>query len=210
MKVSISILSSTLKADKIVEVANKTNADFIHLDIMDGKFVPNKTWTYSEIKKLTSKTSKKLDVHFMVSDPLKYIEDYAMLNTEYFVFHAESVKDINSTIESIKRVGLKPGIAVKPETNISSVFQYLNSIKQVLIMSVEPGKSGQHFMESILYKIEALRKEIDENNYDVLINVDGGINSETALLVKEKGADCVVSASYVQEGNMQLKIDELR
>ncbi|NCC71341.1 ribulose-phosphate 3-epimerase, partial [bacterium] len=187
-----------------------TNADFIHLDIMDGKFVPNKTWTSSEIKKITDKTTKKLDVHLMVNDPLKYIEDYAMLNTEYFVFHIESVKDINFSINKVKELGLKPGLAVKPETNINDIIPYLKDIKQVLVMSVEPGKSGQKFMESILYKIEALRKIIDEKNYDVMINVDGGINNETVTEVKEKGADCVVSASYLQEGNMQEKIDTLR
>lgn len=210
MKVSVSILSQTIKPEKIIEKINNTDADYIHLDIMDGKFVPNKTWTTSEIKKLTKGTTKKLDVHLMVKNPLKYLEDYALLNVEYFVFHYESDKDVSKIIDTIKNIGLKPGISIKPSTNVNEILPYLKDLKEVLIMSVEPGKSGQKFMDSVLYKIEVLRKIIDENNYDIMINVDGGINEETAKLVKEKGASSVVSASFLHEGNMQEKINMLR
>lgn len=210
MKVSVSILSQTIKPEKIIEKINNTDADYIHLDIMDGKFVPNKTWTTSEIKKLTKSTTKKLDVHLMVKNPLKYLEDYALLNVEYFVFHYESDKDVSKIIDTIKNIGLKPGISIKPSTNVNEILPYLKDLKEVLIMSVEPGKSGQKFMDSVLYKIDVLRKIIDENNYDIMINVDGGINEETAKLVKEKGASSVVSASFLHEGNMQEKINMLR
>lgn len=210
MKVSVSILSNEFKASDLIKKADKTDADFIHLDIMDGKFVENKSWTFSEILKLSSLTSKKLDVHMMVSNPSKYIDDYAMLNTEYYTFHYEAVKDVQKTINEIKTVGLKPGIAVSPETNISNIFPYLKDLKTVIIMSVIPGASGQKFMESILYKIEALRHEINDKGYDITINVDGGINNETINLVKEKGADMVVSASYLHKMNMQEGIDSLR
>lgn len=210
MKVSVSILSSTLKPNDIILKADSTDADYIHLDIMDGKFVENKTWTMSEVMKLSSLTSKKFDVHLMVKNPSKYINDYAMINTEYLTFHYEAVKDVSSIIEEIKSVGLKPGISIKPNTNVSEILPYLKDLKQVLVMSVEPGKSGQQFMESVVYKISALRRVIDENGFDTIISVDGGINNETIEIVKNAGVDMVVSASYLHGGNMQEKINILR
>lgn len=210
MKVSVSILSSTLKPTEVIKEAEKTNADYIHLDIMDGKFVENKTWTFSEVLKFSSLTSKKFDVHLMVNNPSKYIMDYASINTEYITFHYEAVKDAKKVIEEINKVGIKPGISIKPDTNLNSIIPLLPFVKQVLIMSVEPGKSGQTFMESVLYKIEALRRLIDENGYDILINVDGGINENTINLVKEAGVDMAVSASYLHGKNMQERIDKLR
>lgn len=210
MKVSVSILSSTLKPNDIISKADTTDADFIHLDIMDGKFVENKTWTMSEVMKLSSLTSKKFDVHLMVKNPSKYINDYAMINTEYLTFHYEAVKDVSIVIDEIKSVGLKPGISIKPNTNVSEILPYLKDLKQVLVMSVEPGKSGQKFMESVVYKIDALRRVIDENGYDTIISVDGGINDETIEIVKNAGVDMVVSASYLHSGNMQEKINILR
>lgn len=210
MKVSVSILSSTLKPNDVIVKADSTDADFIHLDIMDGKFVENKTWTTSEVMKLSTLTNKKFDVHLMVKNPSKYINDYAMINTEYLTFHYEAVKDVSSVIDEIKSVGLKPGISIKPNTNVSEILPYLKDLKQVLVMSVEPGKSGQKFMESVVYKIDALRRVIDENGYDTIISVDGGINDETIEIVKNAGVDMVVSASYLHSGNMQEKINILR
>lgn len=210
MKVSLSVLSSELKPSFLIEKANNTDVDFIHLDIMDGKFVENKTWTFSEVLKLTKNTSKKFDTHLMVNNPNKYIEDYALINTEYITFHYEAVKDPNEVINKIKMYGIKPGISIKPNTNLTDIIPYLKDIKQVLIMSVEPGKSGQTFMDSVLYKIETLKKYKEENNLDFIISVDGGINNETALKVKEYGADMVVSATYLHNGNMQERIDTLR
>lgn len=210
MKVSVSILSSSLKASDIISRVDKTDADYVHLDIMDGKFVENKTWTFSEILKLSSLTSKKFDVHLMVNNPIKYINDYAMINTDYITFHLESVKNPSDVIDAIKMVGIKPGISIKPDTNVSELLPYLPFVKQVLIMSVEPGKSGQTFMESVVYKIDALKRIIDEKGYDIIINVDGGINEETAIKVKEAGASMVVSATYLHNGIMQERIDSLR
>lgn len=210
MKISVSILSKKYKTGDIMKKINNTDCDYIHLDIMDGKFVKNKTWTYGEIKKIVNNTIKKLDVHLMVDNPIKYIKDYAMLNTEYLTFHYENNKNIEEIINEIKNYGLKPGISIKPKTNVKEILPYLKDLDQVLIMSVEPGESGQSFMESILYKIEILRKTIDENGYKTIVSVDGGINEETSKLVKEKGADMVVSASFVHESNMQEKINMIR
>ena len=197
MKVSVSILSSTIKAQDIVKKLDSTQADFIHIDIMDGKFVENKTWTFGEIKKATSYSHLPLDVHLMVKDPKKYIEDYAMLNTSTITFHYEAVKDINEMIEYIKNYGLKVGIAINPETNVEVLFPYLNNIDEVIVMSVHPGKSGQSFIETSLDKIRILKDEITKQNSKTIIEVDGGINDETGLLCKEAGVDMLVSASFV-------------
>lgn len=199
MKVSVSILSSSIKPADIVKILDNTKADYIHIDIMDGKFVENKTWTISEIKKITSYSKLPLDVHLMVENPSKYIEDYALLNTSYITFHYEAVKDIDKMISEIKNYGLKVGIAINPETSEEVVFPYLSKIDEVLIMSVHPGKSGQSFIESTPDKIERLKKEILRQNVKTIISVDGGINDETGNLCVQKGVDTLVSASYIHK-----------
>lgn len=199
MKVSVSILSSSIKPVDIVKKLDNTKADYIHIDIMDGKFVENKTWTISEIKKITSYSKLPLDVHLMVENPSKYIEDYALLNTSYIAFHYETVKDIDKMINEIKNYGLKVGIAINPETSEEVVFPYLSKIDEVLIMSVHPGKSGQSFIESTPDKIERLKEEILRQNVKTIISVDGGINDETGELCVQKGVDTLVSASYIHK-----------
>ncbi len=199
MKVSVSILSNSIKPSDIVKEVSKSKADYIHLDIMDGKFVKNKTWTYSEIKKIVSNTNMKFDVHLMVDKPEKYIEDYALINTEYLIFHYEAVKDIDKIIDKIKSYGLLVGISIKPNTKVEDLYPYLDKIDQVLIMSVEPGESYQTFMHESLEKIRTLKEYIFKNNYKTIISVDGGINEETSLLAGEAGADMLVSASYIHK-----------
>lgn len=209
MKVNVSILSNTLKPLDIVKELDKTNADAIHIDIMDGKFVDNKTWTTSEIIKLTKYSNLPLDVHLMVNNPSKYIEDYAMLNTNNITFHYEAVKDVNKVINEIKDYGLKVGIAVNPDTDVKNIYDYLSDIDIVLIMSVYPGKSGQVFINETLDKIKELKDYIVNNNLKTLISVDGGINDETGKLCKEAGADILVSASYIHN-DIKNNIDKLK
>lgn len=199
MKVSVSILSNSIKPVDIVKKLDNTKADYIHIDIMDGKFVENKTWTVSEIKKITSCSKLPLDVHLMVENPSKYIEEFALLNTSYIAFNYEAVKDIDKMINEIKKYGLKVGIAINPETSEEVVFPYLSRIDEVLIMSVHPGKSGQSFIESTLDKIERLKNEILRQNVKTIITVDGGINDETGELCVQKGVDTLVSASYIHK-----------
>ena len=197
MKVSVSILSSSIKASDIVKKLDNTSCDFIHLDIMDGKFVENKTWTYSEIKKIVSDSNKKLDVHLMVEKPEKYIEDYALLNTDRITFHIEAVKDIDSMIDLISNYGLKVGIAINPDTDVEKIFPYLNRIDEVLVMGVYPGKSGQTFIEETPDRIKAIKDEIVKQNLNVEIGVDGGINYDTAILCVNSGVDILISATYL-------------
>lgn len=199
MKVGVSILSSSIKAEDIVKKLDGSSADYIHVDIMDGKFVENKTWTYSEVKKIVSYSSLPLDVHLMVKDPAKYIEDYALLNTTNLIFHYEAVKDIESMISLVKEYGLKGGIAINPETSEEVLFPYLKDIDVALVMSVVPGKSGQSFIENTPSKIKNLKEEIIRQGVKTIISVDGGINDETGLLCKEAGVDMLVSASYIHK-----------
>lgn len=199
MKVSVSVLSSEIKPQDIVKKLDLSKPDYIHIDIMDGKFVSNKTWTTSEVKKFTSYSTLPLEVHLMVNNPSKYIEDYALMNTSIIIFHYEAVKDINEMINKVKLYGLKVGIAINPETNINVLIPYLNMIDEVLIMSVHPGKSGQSFIEESLEKISVLKNIILEGNYKTIISVDGGINNETGLLCKDAGVDELVSASYIHK-----------
>lgn len=199
MKVSVSILSSSIKPQDIVKKLDNTKADYIHVDIMDGKFVDNKTWTISEVKKIVSYSKLPLDVHLMVENPSKYIEDYALLNTSYITFHYEAVKDIDKMINEIKNYGLKVGIAINPETDEKVLYPYLTKVDQILVMSVHPGKSGQSFIDNTPNKIENLKQEIINQNAKTIISVDGGINDETGKLCVDKGVDMLVSASYIHK-----------
>ena len=162
-----------------------------------------------EITKITKYSSLPLDVHLMVNNPSKYIEDYAMLNTNDIIFHYEAVENIDKMINEIKDYGLKVGIAVNPDTDIKNIFPYLNRIDLVLVMSVYPGKSGQTFIETTPSKIKELKEYITENDLKTLISVDGGINNETGKLCKDAGADILVSASYIHN-DIKHNIDILK
>ena len=206
MKVSVSILSSfgdkEVTTKKLISEYDKTNVDYIHIDIMDGKFVPRKTFSFNDIKVATSGISKKLDVHLMVNNPKKYISDYALLNVEYITFHYEAVKDIDEMISYIKCFGLKVGIAINPETPIDVLFPYLNQVDLILIMSINPRASYQTFMESSVEKVAMLREKIDDNGYKIVMNIDGGINEESSLLVKDY-VDMVVSDSFIKKDKVK-------
>jgi ribulose-phosphate 3-epimerase len=209
MKVSVSILSSKIKASDIVKKLDETECDYIHVDIMDGKFVENKTWTFGEIKDIVKYSKKKLDVHLMVEKPTKYIDDYALLNTDRIAFHYEAVKDVNEMIEYVKNYGLKVGLAINPDTPPEVVFPYLKDLDEVLVMSVYPGKSGQSFISSSPNKIKELSEEINGQGLKTIISVDGGINDETGVLCKEAGVNRLVSASYLHK-NLQENINILK
>ena len=198
MVLNASILSSEFKASDLIKRFNDTKVSYIHLDIMDGKFVNNKSYTVSEIKKFNDISKKSFDVHLMVKNPIKYINDLALLNVNTISFHYEAVKNVDEVINLIKNYGIKVGIAINPKTDINVLIPYLNMIDIVLVMSVEPGYSGQAFIESTYNKVEKLKELIVNNNSKSLIEVDGGVNIENAPILKEKGTDIIVSASYIQ------------
>ena len=198
MVLNASILSSEFKASDLIKRFNDTKVSYIHLDIMDGKFVNNKSFTVSEIKKFNDISKKSFDVHLMVKNPIKYINDLALLNVNTISFHYEAVENLDEVINLIKNYGIKVGIAINPKTDINVLIPYLNMIDIVLVMSVEPGYSGQAFIESTYNKVEKLKELIINNNSKSLIEVDGGVNIENAPILKEKGTDIIVSASYIQ------------
>ena len=208
MKVSASFLSSKNPAKDLVKL-NDTDVDYIHVDIMDGKFVPNKTMPFSEMKNIYKYTSKRLDVHLMVSDPKKYIPLYAELNTEYITFHVEIDEDIMGLLELIKSYSIKAGLSIKPNTKVSELVPYLPYIDMILVMSVEPGEGGQAFIEESESRISEIRQLLKSYNIPAVINVDGGINKVTVS--KCKDADIVVAGSYIiNSDNFQEKISSLR
>ena len=176
--------------------------DSFHIDVMDGKFVENNTLKLMEEYSLTLShiTNIGLDVHFMVENIEEFIDDYVDLEPEYIAFHEEVSKTPERTMELIKTIkenGIKAGIAINPATPVENIKQYLPHLHLVIIMTVVAGKGGQKFMPETLDKIRDLRKYIDENGLDVNIEVDGGINYETAALVKEAGADMMVCGSFL-------------
>lgn len=212
MKVGVSFLSSNDSLEETIKKIDQSSADYIHVDMMDGIFVADANYTVADIKKMFKDCQKRLDVHMMVCSPNKYVKDFAkMNNVEYLTLHYESHRRPIDVINMIRHTPLKVGLAINPETKVSHIVPLLNHLDQVLVMSVKPGKGGQKFMEDILYKIETLRDLREENGYHYVISVDGGINDETAKLVKEAGADMVVSGSYVcKSDDYNQKIESVR
>ena len=208
MKISASFLSSSnVHAD--LKKLNETDVDYIHVDVMDGKFVPNKTMPFREMKNIYKYTDKRLDVHLMVDDPGKYIPLYAELNTEYITFHVEIMEHIEECLELIKSYGIKCGLALKPSTPVKSLVPYLPLLDLILVMSVEPGKGGQPFITSSSQKIDEVRALLDSYHSKAVINVDGGINNETKDECQK--CDILTSGSYIiNSESFQQRIDSLR
>ena len=210
MKVSVSILGLNDRK-KAISLLNNTNCDYIHIDVMDGSFVPNKQFTTEEINNLGIISKKKFDVHLMVDNPRKYIENLDISNIEYIIVHSEIAKDINELLDLIKSYNIKCGLSIKPNTDISILTPYLNKLDLILVMSVEPGFSGQEFISNSLDKVSKLKQIIKNNNLDIVMAIDGGINGSNASLVKKSGIDMVVSGSYVTNSlDYQDKINDLR
>ena len=208
MLISTSFLSSKNLIHDLVEL-DKTDTDYIHVDIMDGKFVKKKTMPFKEMRNIYKYTNKRLDVHLMVKNPKKYIEDYASLNTEYISFQIESDENIEKNLQLIKEYGIKSGLAISPDTEIKELVPYLPLLDLVLVMSVEPGAGGQDFIVKTKDKIKELKILLSEYNSDVKISVDGGINDRTKKYCTD--CDILVSGSYIINGDdLQEKIDSLR
>jgi len=208
MKIAVSYLGVRNVASFLREI-DKTDADFIHVDVMDGKYVKQKTMSYSELSSIGYYTKKRLDVHFMVSKPLKYIDNYASLNVSYMSFHLDTKDKMEDIIKRTKLYGIKVGIVLNPDEPIDKVFPYLEDIDLVLLMTVKPGLPGQTLIESVIPKIFALKKEIKMRNLNVLVSADGGINLDNKSLLK--GCDIIVCGSAVSKSdNYQEIINELR
>ena len=198
IKISPSMLSCDFS--RIGEEAEKialSGADMLHLDVMDGHFVPNITFGAPVIKSIRNRTDIIFDVHLMISDPLKYAEDFVKAGADILTFHVESDSDVKATIEKIKSLSCKVGLSIKPGTPVEAVFPYLDDIDMVLVMTVEPGFGGQSFMEDMMDKITLLKNKLDETGKTADIQVDGGINEDTVSVASRAGANVFVAGSAV-------------
>lgn len=207
MKIAASILD--IKEPKMLEVQKLSmlNIDYIHLDVMDGVFVENKTYTANEFEEITKLSNKPKDIHLMVSDVKKYIDEFSKLKPEFLTIHYEAASEVGSVINYIHSLGIKVGLSIKPATEVSEIFKYLEYVDLVLIMSVEPGKGGQSFIEDSVRKINQLCEIREKENYNYIIEIDGGINDET--IRKCKKVDICVVGSYIAKQDYQTAINSL-
>ena len=210
MKLSVSYLNVKKRSiPNVIYLLDKTNVDFIHVDVMDGKYVKNKANSYGEVEEYSYYTKKRLDVHLMVSKPLKYIDDFALLNVFCMTFHLGIKNDIMKVVERVKDYGIKVGIAINPDEDIELIYPYLDKIDLVLIMSVVPGYGGQEFIKDVLPKVKKLRDKIKKDKLDVLISVDGGINLENKNFLGDADILCVGSCITNSENYIDI-INEFR
>lgn len=196
--VSASILSADfLNLGSEIKRAEDANCRYIHFDVMDGVFVPNISYGLPVLKAVSGAARSVLDVHLMITDPIRYAEKFAEKGADIITFHIESESDTAETIEKIHSLGKKAGLAIKPNTPVSEAEKYIDMIDMLLIMTVEPGFGGQGFIPEMTEKIASAKSLITRRGLDVPIEVDGGINGSTAELVKNAGADILVAGSYL-------------
>lgn len=197
-KVSVSFLSSKNPRRDLTKLA-KTTSDYIHVDVIDNKFVKGKGVPIGELKHIEKYNQKPLDVHLMVKDAKRYIKKIVKLNVEYVTVHVESDTNIEKAYNYLNKYGIKMGLAINPETKLDKVLPYLDKINLILIMTVNPGKGGQELIEEAAKKVKLAKQLIKHENFDILISVDGGISETTKPKVKE--ADILVSGSYIINSN---------
>ena len=196
--ISPSILGGSFSnMEKTILEINKSKAEYIHFDVMDGDFVPNLTFGPQFISNVRSYSDKVFDVHLMINRVQKFIDDYIKAGSDIISFHIEIEDDIKSLITKIKKNNIKCGIAIKPKTSWDKIEPYLDYIDQVIVMTVEPGFGGQVFMKDQINKIKRISEYIKSKNLDVKIEIDGGINYETGKTCLEVGADILVAGSFL-------------
>jgi len=212
IKVSASILSGDFAhiADECKRI-EQSGADYLHVDVMDGHFVNNLTFGPAMVAAINRSTNMFLDVHLMIYNPYDYVERFVEAGADLLTFHSEATEDVQETLDFIHKCNIKAGLSICPETPLSLILRYLDSCEMILLMTVHPGQGGQAFMPEVLEKIETLRDMRDKLNLKIDIEVDGGINPETAALCIEAGANVLVAGSYLfQTGIMAEGVKLLR
>lgn len=196
------IAPSVLAADfgnlqQAVEMLNQSEADWIHVDVMDGVFVPNISFGMPVVKSIQQHAKKPLDVHLMITEPDRYLEDFKSLGADRLTVHYEACPHLHRTVQHIKELGCKAGVAINPHTSVRLLENILNDIDLVLIMSVNPGFGGQQFIEHTYQKLKDLKSLVQETNTSVLIEVDGGVSDQNAVKLSEAGVNAFVAGSFV-------------
>ncbi len=197
--ISPSILSADFaNLERDIKLVEEAGADWLHIDVMDGHFVPNITIGVPVVKSIKKVTKLPLDVHLMIENPEKYIEAFAHAGADILTFHYEAVKDVPAIVDLIKSFGIKAGMSIKPKTSPDNVLNFLNILDLLLVMTVEPGFGGQSFMEDCAEKIPVIKRHAPEN---LIIQVDGGINAQTAKICTKYGANSLVAGNYIYKSD---------
>ena len=213
IKIAPSILSSDFsKLGEVLEELNQSGAEMVNVDVMDGHFVPNITFGPPVIKKIRKYSTLPFDVHLMIAPVHKYIKDFADAGADIITVHPEATDNLVQTIELIKSLGKKAGVSLNPKTTLDSILPVLHLVDLVLVMSVNPGFGGQKFMPEVLSKVKELRAKIDQEKLNIDIEIDGGIDFETAKLAKDAGVDILVSGTtlFDSKDSLQNNIQKLR
>ena len=198
MLVSPSLLSANFaNLERDIEMINRSDADMLHLDIMDGVFVPNISFGFPVISSIQNMCTKPLDVHLMVVEPQKFVSQVRDCGAEIMNVHQEACLHLNRTVDAIKQAGMKAAVTLNPATPVSTLIDIINDLDMVLLMSVNPGFGGQKFIENTIAKTKRLKELIAETGSKALIEIDGGVNLETGARLAKAGADIVVAGSYV-------------
>lgn len=213
LRLSPSILSADFAnlGNDIAEAEKYLSADdFLHIDVMDGVFVPSISFGFPILESIRKHTKLTFDVHLMITEPIRYVERFAKAGADIITVHVEACKDLKETLAVMKTLGVKRAISINPKTDVAALKDYIDDVDMILLMTVEPGFGGQKYIDAVTEKIRAVRKMIDESGRDIMLEVDGGVYADNVSTVIEAGADVIVCGSAVFKGNIGENIKALK